>query len=84
MGKKKYEQIKAYRNKQEELVISRKERPKGPRATVLPKRLRTSQSALNLVRYGPLIPSENRCSKVTRKEAKMQWFKKGDKRLNKI
>lgn len=65
----------------EELIISRKEWSKAPRVTVLPKRLRTYKSALDLVRKGPLMTSENRYSKVTRIEAKMQWFKKGDRWL---
>ena len=68
-------------NKKEELVISRKKWPKAPRATVLPKRLRTYKSAMDLVRKGPLMTSENRHSKVTRTEAKIQWFKKGDRWL---
>lgn len=48
---------------------------------VQPKRLRNYKSALDLVWKGILMTSEYSFSEVMRTEAKMQWFKEGNKRL---
>lgn len=48
------------------------------RAIVLPKRLGTYKSVLDLVRKVSLITPKYIFRKVKRTEAKMQWFKEAD------